>query len=309
MSLGWQTESALLPSKSKPINNVSNKSLLQLKNLIFQQEQVKKAKPEIEKIIRKRFTNRKGSDDSELGPSRVGLNSSEEPGSEISLELKIQKSLEAKAKLYDELTLKSAGVVAESNLPLIDFNKRKELLDDHLRGTVLVDEEDGELHESTAVSYEDQFNGSEKARKDEIGLIIGDYGPEQWQWSKGSSQGKTVEQWKHERKIEYQFQRNVEDRIHHEIASSSSSFSSVSRHPYFIDNHTKISKEAKIKTQWEKTLNSHAKSFLQEIHEETLQEREENQTIATTGEINKKRSLREEKLEMIKKKRAELVKK
>ena len=38
MSLGWNTESALLPSKSKDIKNVTGDSMMGLKAVIYKQE-------------------------------------------------------------------------------------------------------------------------------------------------------------------------------------------------------------------------------------------------------------------------------
>jgi hypothetical protein len=81
----------------------------------------------------------------------------------------------------------------------------------------------------------------------------------------------------------------------------------------------RVSEAARVKTQWEKTLNSSARGFLEDIHMDTTRQREQSAEVylghagssgvssygASTGtESGQKRSAKEERLEMIRQKRS-----
>ena len=51
MSLGWNTEAAILPKKSKPIHNVDSRTMLGLKAIVYEQEQRKSQQPSIAAAI------------------------------------------------------------------------------------------------------------------------------------------------------------------------------------------------------------------------------------------------------------------
>jgi hypothetical protein len=58
MSLGWQTESALLPSKAKPIH-VDSKSMVGLKSIVFNEEERLRSK-DIRDDVHGGFKSRRG---------------------------------------------------------------------------------------------------------------------------------------------------------------------------------------------------------------------------------------------------------
>jgi hypothetical protein len=83
--------------------------------------------------------------------------------------------------------------------------------------------------------------------------------------------------------------------------------------------YTRVSEAARVKTQWEKTLNSSARGFLDDIHSDTARQREHsaevylghagsgrgsNNDASAGAESGQKRSAKEERLEMIRQKRS-----
>lgn len=288
MSLGWQTESALLPSKAKPIH-VDSKSLLQLKSLISQQEQLRK---EDDLTGKRRRTFKQKSSKDLIEPDKYSKNASNLSNSsieELTLDLKVQKSLEAKAKLYDEMLRKNGDNDSEHPL-LIDFDEKRKIMQQISHEDEGKEEEEKEEDTSTNVTDKP----SNASQYSEPIRVTTEYGPEQWQWSKGNptraTKGEEQEEerdnFSREWKAEKEFKSLVDHRINEELRQATAS-------------HTRpeISEAARIKTQWEKTLQSNARVYLEEVHQKTEQER------MTTS--SNKRSLREEKLEMIKRKRME----
>lgn len=288
MSLGWQTESALLPSKAKPIH-VDSKSLLQLKSLISQQEQLRKEDDSTGKR-RRTFKQKSSKDLIDLEKSSKNTsNLSNSSTEELALDVKVQKSLEAKAKLYDEMLRKNGDNDSEHPL-LIDFDEKRKIMQQLSREDEGKEEEENEEETTTNVPH----NASNTSQYTEPIRVTTEYGPEQWQWSKGNptraSKGEEQEEerdnFSREWKAEKEFKSLVDHRINEELRQATSS-----------NTRPEISEAARIKTQWEKTLQSNAKVYLEEVHQKTEQER------MTTS--SNKRSLREEKLEMIKRKRME----
>jgi hypothetical protein len=125
-----------------------------------------------------------------------------------------------------------------------------------------------------------------------------------------------------------QLRRAVEEKIHAEAeVHDKSAARSVAYNPYTgrsgdadeEGSTARVSEAARVKTQWEKTLNSSARSFLEDIHTDTNRQREHsaegflghigsggaNSCGASTGaESGLKRSAKEERLEMIRQKRS-----
>ncbi len=288
MSLGWQTESALLPSKAKPIH-VDSKSLLQLKSLISQQEQLRK---EDDLTGKRRRTFKQKSSKDLIEPDKYSKNASNLSNSsieELALDVKVQKSLEAKAKLYDEMLRKNGDNDSEHPL-LIDFDEKRKIMQQLSHEDEGKEEEENEKETTINVSH----NPSNTSQYSEPIRVTTEYGPEQWQWSKGNptraTKGEEQEEerdnFSREWKAEKEFKSLVDHRINEELRQTTSS-----------NTRPEISEAARIKTQWEKTLQSNARVYLEEVHQKTEQER-------MTSSSNK-RSLREEKLEMIKRKRME----
>lgn len=296
MSLGWQTESAILPSKAKPIA-VDQKSLLPLKALILQQEQQRKNEKGTAKKIQRVPFHKKQQEETK------GSSSRSKDGIDEGVIKRAQKALEAKAKLYEELSSKGGG--GEGEASLVDFNRKKT----HKKEDEDEDEE-GEDEEEEGGGFQQAVSSAP--------LVSFSYGPQQWQWSRGSGGGRTnvgddsggnegvggeedavVDKWREERRRERDLQSTIEDRISAEMRQEEEE----------KGGEGIASSSAKIRSQWEKTLNSKAREFLQGIHEKVEEERQKGGAGgAGDGEDPQsrgKRSLREEKLEMIKRKRLE----
>jgi hypothetical protein len=131
MSLGWQSESALLPSKAKPIQ-VNNASMMGLKALMYNEEKERAQRPT---AVTKRYrstehslTSKNSIYDKVVNPKNTAKvfesssNKKLERGTETdeAEEKKAAAALLAKAKLYDDI---SVGKVALKS-SLINFNDR-----------------------------------------------------------------------------------------------------------------------------------------------------------------------------------------
>lgn len=172
-------------------------------------------------------------------------------------ELAAQAALAAKAALYEDIL---AGR-AEGDATLVDFGKKRPLVT--------------------------EVPDSPPSPPRKVAAISGDYGPQQWQWSRGdtthtsssSSQPDhhdpdgVVAEWASAQRAERSFREETDRRI----------------------AAMPISQGARVKTQWEKTLESSARGFIDDVHRET-----ELMTKAP------ERSAREEKLEMLKQMRMKM---
>jgi hypothetical protein len=97
MSLGWQTESALLPKKAKPIEVTNDTSIFNLQNAI---STLKSSKPDSNVIVEKKRDSKKVKrDKEETGRERKKEETSKKDGSKLD-RIKI---LEQKALVYDQL--------------------------------------------------------------------------------------------------------------------------------------------------------------------------------------------------------------
>ncbi len=276
MSLGWQCESAILPSKAKPIK-VDSTSILGLKALVYDQEQkrtnngaskgyhsgVHKAKPSKDKYLEKsaETTTRKASD-VKFDPDNK--------------EAKVLQSLTAKANLYEAIM--KGNISGASSL--VQFENKSDSVAKPAANV-------SQPHPVTAV---EEF--------DEYGRV-----KPQYHWSTGEQ--NPTELYISEKLMERNFQRTMENSIQAQLASASSATVSSSSGP--------VSHAARVKTQWEKTLNNSARGFLDEIHRDTETERrqgsgESGGSVAAIGggsestAASKKRTMREERLEMLRQK-------
>ena len=354
MSLGWQTESALLPGKIKHIH-VDNKSMVGLKALVLQQEQQLKMKQgqSHERSMRNLaktplYTGSKNKDKLDPGPSNKKegekSNDSQPPDPEdLAIEIRAQRALEAKARLYEEMS--QGKIQGTGDASLVNFQAKKqkketEDLYDAEYGPVVNNNQSmppsSSSQQPPQYSYYgpapsssgnssgegDRKDRGESATKGETSsrVLISGYGPDQWQWNNTANKGTTnnnqasnekqangpnggnksgarveeedpVEVGKRERQQERVYQQEVERRVDEEMSKPI----------------TGISKEARVKTQWEKTLNSSARDYLDQIHRET----EKGRGAAAAGTYSGvtgdggtvKLSAKEERLELIKRKR------
>jgi len=258
MSLGWQTESALLPSKVKPIHVDSN-SLFSLKAVIYETEQRQKlnnATKERKQLFRSK--NKINSQNTSLP--------SEETGTDSNVS-KAELALIAKSKIYDQIL---DGIV-EGDSTVVDFNlKRRRVAED-----------------STPSSAVQCVTATVDT------TITAEYGNQQWQWSRGNQNNEeVVTQWRKEE----QSAKMLQEKIQQEVDDCR-----------ITTSKPNISTAAKIKTQWEKTLNSTARGFLDKVHEETAASRGAAVVNSQITDNNSQtKSLREDRLEFIKRKRQQI---
>jgi len=102
---------------------------------------------------------------------------------------------------------------------------------------------------------------------------------------------------------ETELKRTVEGRIQTEVEFSANAAAKSGN-----SGEYRVSEAARVKSQWEKTLNSSARNFLEQVHDDTTVQRAAVTSQATSAEGGtQKRSLREEKLELIRLKRSKIV--
>eukprot|EP01039_Chlorochromonas_danica_P008708 gene8708-9594_t len=242
MSLGWQTESALLPSKAKPIK-VGDRSLLSLKAIVFEKEQQRHTQGAQDgetrlKAIRKAAV---ASKEKESHTSSTKSTKSREVTDEEALrEQRAAAALAAKAQLYEDIL---AGKV-QGEASLIDFGSKRKL---------------DRREEGSVSATKEVEQGARKAAK-----VVQDYGPQQWQWSRGDAATHEVEgdshdpdavvaEWRASQQAEKAFKLEAERRLQ--------------------DLPVSLSKAARVQTQWEKTLQSSAREYIKEVHQEVVDER------------------------------------
>ncbi|CAN0185066.1 unnamed protein product, partial [Phaeothamnion confervicola] len=133
MSLGFLTESALLPSKAKPIN-VDGRSMLDLKALVFEREQQQRADgdgDDVEGGVRHRrgLAARRPADGKRrkedlFSRSNRGIEERQERDSEAraSKKRKVSGMMQAKAALYEKMA--SGAFVGEGEAVLVDFTRK-----------------------------------------------------------------------------------------------------------------------------------------------------------------------------------------
>jgi hypothetical protein len=271
MSLGWQTESALLPSKAKAIN-VDSKSLFSLKAVIYETEQRKTSmiKDKPKRSLQRKFSDKANEEEEE--PKDPFVN-------------KAEKALEAKSKLYEEIL--SGRVEGEASL--VDFSSKR-------LKTSGADDFPEETHLYSTVQSAPSPS-----------VVTAEYGKQQWQWSKGKASEKESEEVVAKWRKEEQASRKLQEEVTKRIAAEHGTMNGSSKSNAMESGWEGVSNAARIKTQWEKTLNSSAREYINQVHEETLANRgggnvermEDSNILAENG----KKNSREERLEMIKRKR------
>jgi hypothetical protein len=301
MSLGWQTESALLPSKAKPIA-VGDRSILSLKALLYQKEQqrsLKSSNTDIDTQPSKHRNKEKDNNALQIGKKRKEI--SKPRDEEEEREEKARQALEAKARLYEEIEAgKASGAAA-----LVDFKTK------HKQNK----------YESSSLSPPSTVNSvSNEVSKPKI--VHHEYGANQWQWSNSNSNSSisntnvisndnnlnlnpddVISQWRTEQREERALQNEIETRIssHTNIANSNGS----------NNTNTSGSSYRVQQSQWEKVLNNSAKPYLEAVHQEV--EKIRNSSTGTSSDnnsnknININNSSREERLEILKRRRMELT--
>ena len=129
MSLGWNTESALLPKKAKPIT-VGDKSLFALKAIVYEKEQQQQQQLQLkhEGLSSSSYRNQRGNnvpnkkkDVFERSNKGIGSRSAKEDPLKIAKSDRIYAALKAKSELYDQLQSNSSLSKAGSSAFLVDF--------------------------------------------------------------------------------------------------------------------------------------------------------------------------------------------
>ena len=149
MSLGWQSESALLPSKATPIN-VDSKSMMSMKALVYKIEQKLSAEGASQDGVYKRkipstssrnlydkksYRDEFKNGDEQKAAKKVDKELQGLPSENI--EDRVTASLRAKAAIYDQIALgnginqqlQSSSVISGSGPFLINFNEKRKFSD------------------------------------------------------------------------------------------------------------------------------------------------------------------------------------
>lgn len=271
MSLGWQTESALLPSKAKPIK-VDNKTLINLKSLVYQKEQQQKLERQHHSSS-SRFNHLHVSKRFNSEEKTVDLKTTEE--TDISATEKASLALAGKAKLYEKLMQEGFGSRDIGSASLIDFSRKRQ------NEEIYNDEPEEayppkEAPSSLSISFR-QVQG---------------FG--QWQWSRGSGKADTHDHNKEEDEAAYIAKHRTERDLQRAAEQAI--------------EYANLSQGARVKSQWEKNLNSDAKQIALELHQEIETHRQLQSETASSQNSNNGggKSIREERLEMLKRKRQKL---
>jgi hypothetical protein len=202
MSLGFLTESALVPSKAKPIK-VDSKSLVDLKAIVFRKEQERRNQEDGKNLRYKRGVRvrhekaskkgRKYDDDSNAGIEKRRQRDEDEDAllgeDERSKKKRSRQILIEKAKLYDQLA-RGERVLGPNDHTLIDF-KQKEFHKDHD-----FSEASKAAHGSVLVEIIDEFGRSKQVSRDgdeHVAFISGQSHDEKR--SVGTSGSYVVSQW------------------------------------------------------------------------------------------------------------------
>mmetsp|Transcript_27471 Transcript_27471/g.36013 ORF Transcript_27471/g.36013 Transcript_27471/m.36013 type:complete len:297 (+) Transcript_27471:110-1000(+) len=269
MSLGFLTESALLPSKAKKIS-VDSSSLIDLKAVVYQKEQNLKRNGIETQGLRKR----RGRPNSQ--PRKIA----KEESSAVNPGIKERQAKDEAEYQRDRGKAKRAKDILARKAAIYEKMAKGELKDDD--GDFLVNftkkpiapEDAASLHEDPeehvvdegAVDLPTAFGRDSNTCRDEKycdahqrgaqGLannITTQGSSKAWAWSKGSGRSDTGE-WQRRKKEGYNFDPEGEEGT--ASKESSESFG-----------------QARVLSQWEKTLNVKAKMHLQQIHQETKKNR------------------------------------
>lgn len=168
MSLGWQSESALLPSKATPIN-VDSKSMMSMKALVYNIEQKLSSKVNNqEQAGYKRKVSKSHMDKSDSKSYLKSESIKEKSNAQFDeREEKVTASLKAKAAVYDQIienkgkdnVLQNLTATSGTGPFLINFDdKRKSRIDD----------DDDNIDNHSYVSKSARYNDSDYTSNKEI---------------------------------------------------------------------------------------------------------------------------------------------
>lgn len=324
MSFGWQTESALLPKQSKPIN-IDSKSILKLKAVVFDKEKKVEATSASSKYTQNRNKNRVVRSTDLFDRKNSGIESRIKKDSLISDAKQnnensiIEASLRAKAQLYEEMTAGRLTSLnnSNSNQLLINFQekrnmptvvhsatvssdvKKKEEVQDDADFIEITDEFGRNRRISKRSSEYSEYILSESSKKYKKSMSttnsidFSDNKQGEWAWSTGHDREDTGE-WIEDMIREKGLDNLMEAKIQHEINSQSKS----------------LSKGSKIKTMWDKTLDSSAREYLDDIHNQVEVERtKRNHASKNSGngdEMTQNKSSIEDRKQLLRKKLQEM---
>ena len=270
MSLGWSCESAILPRKARPIE-VDSTSIERLKNLVNAKEQkITKNTNSFSEIRKEKVASKKQRDKmkDELGGKKSLRAEKDEKDAQAA------RALAAKAKLYEDIM---KGKVSGKS--------------------ALVNFEDKVGVEQPAVQNKVE---TKKVVEEPVLVTENSTLAALYPWSTG--QINYNEEYLDEKASEKTLKQIIEERINAEapikVTSSSSSNGSSSLSFKQSDSATansgSVSEAARIKTQWEQTLNNSARAYIDEIHQETEEARKRQKETEQVLQELKRRKLERE---------------
>ena len=299
MSFGWQSESALLPSKAKPINNVDAKSIISLKSLVYnnntnntsnnnnnynhyhhlhRHEQkintftsTKNLNSYVSKEIINKTTKKRKNDNN--GDDKHDDNNNNNDRDDKS---NSYMALQTKAMLYDKLKHGELKNMKSDVLLLVDNNSNHDNQhDDHndhhntYSNCNNYNNNDDDYHQNKIAENNLKRLIDENYKKQSLHSNNQDSSQQNHSKSSASTSNSTTKT------------ASLSSAIHF-IPASSSNRSSSSSSSYGIgamnnnedkDHDIQNRNYARVKSQWEKTLDGRTKTYFDEIHEETEQYR------------------------------------
>ena len=339
MSLGWQSESALLPSKSKPIN-VDGKSMVGLKALLYNEERERQSGSNRTGTRKVRDNDRSSYCRSKDKGGRQAIQTEDEATSK---ETAAMRALSAKSELYEQLLQGNTDLSSD----LIDFSEKRVLSKDSEREKPLTNNnvvpppappsvpKPAHIVLNSFLTSTNTVESSSSINTSNHHQSSGNTAS-QWSWSKGSEKSSS-ERRPEESNIRgssyantgtdsnrLYFEEIAQERALKKAIDEKVRLEAERSHSSSMDASTGgsggLSEGARIKTQWEKTLNSSARGYLDEIHEAAMKQRvstdgaaagdngNSSQIVGTgssgSGSGQLKRSLKDERLELIRQKRS-----
>jgi hypothetical protein len=316
MSLGWQTESALVPRQGKAID-VDNKSMVALKALVYAKEQQQQQRKQAvsggggpehgssSSTDPNRKKRRRVTVDSKEHASKEPRRHNDEEPPDAANDDKVMKALKAKAEVYDMIH-NSGSTNSHSN------TAEKELIQKYSQsGQSLVNFRAKSLYGDKYRSHETDSDAGSCSHPIRRGMEdsqaqTGNPDSSKWAWSRGTK-GESDEQ-QNEFEASYQSKVALQTLIENKMNSSVPGIAVTSHktQPLFesnvkcydgdeaaptavssssIEARSTVSEAGRVKSQGEKTLSGSAREYLDQIHHETNAERDskKNQRQPTTS--------------------------
>ena len=267
MSLGWQTESTLLPRKAKPIHvDDGGKSMLSLRAVMANMESTlaKKKESVQDKITHSR--KRMHSITYDQSSTKKSHNQSDDANDEAT---KVYNSLNQKAKLYDEMTKANQKKINSDHdnkkeIYLVNFEKKTDTCidkgsfhEDDIKSLRVVYNNNNNTETSNSINMNSQSSSVYPPSKDTDNL------------NTSSSSSSSSSSYQNEKIIISESSSSAPHNDDVPRTSSSSSYDSSSSSSSFSNP---VVLTSYVKSQWEK--DSNAKGYLNQIHEETILNRE-----------------------------------